>query len=92
MESNNNTSMQTVSRSMNNIKLLKGSFSRETQELIDDIKRTIEEIETVRAQYNTISDADLIDYAIYKEKAEQKRLSYLIGLAKTCPELMNVIF
>jgi hypothetical protein len=91
MENGNNTSLQTVSRSISNIKLLKGNYSRETQTLIEDIRSTIEKIETIRSQYDTISDADLIDYAIYREKAEQKRLSYLLGLAKACPELTNII-
>ena len=91
MENGNNSALQTVSRNLRSIKLLKGNYSRETQALIDDIKRTIDEIETVRSQYDTISDPDLIDYAIYKEKAEQKRLSYLLGLAKACPELTNII-
>ncbi len=91
MENGNNSALQTVSRNLSSIKLLKGNYSRETQALIDDIKRTIDEIETVRSQYDTISDPDLIDYAIYKEKAEQKRLSYLLGLAKACPELTNII-
>lgn len=91
MENGNNSALQTVSRNLSSIKLLKGNYSRETQALIDDIKRTIDEIETVRSQYDTISAPDLIDYAIYKEKAEQKRLSYLLGLAKACPELTNII-
>lgn len=91
MENGNNTSLQTVSRNISNLRLLKGNYSKETQTLIDEIKRTIERIETIRSQYDTVSDADLIDYAIYTEKAEQKRLSYLLGLAKSCPELTNII-
>lgn len=91
MENGSNTSLQTTSRNLSNIRLLKGNYSKETQTLIDDIKRTIEKIETIQLQYDTISDADLIDYAIYREKAEQKRLSYLLGLAKECPELTNII-
>lgn len=47
-----------------------------------EIERTIREIESAQHTFEYSTDPDMIDYAVYKEKAEFARLCYLFKVAK----------
>lgn len=47
-----------------------------------EIEKTIREIESAKYTFEYSTDPDMIDYAIYKEKAEFARLCYLFKVAK----------
>lgn len=49
---------------------------------IKEIKFAIEELECVRKYFDAVEVPELIEYAIYREKAAITRLSYLIRKAK----------
>ena len=51
--------------------------------LKEEIKRTIQELEEVRAYFNFIEDPDLLEYTVYKEKALLAKISFLIKKAKS---------
>lgn len=61
-----------------NFKLL---GSKKENPTITEIKHAIEELEGIR-QFFDSADPELIDYAIYMEKAAISRLSYLFRKAK----------
>ena len=54
--------------------------------LKEEIKRTIQELEEVRAYFNFIEDPDLLEYTVYKEKALLAKISFLIKKAKSTGE------
>jgi hypothetical protein len=47
-----------------------------------EIKKAIDELEGIRQYFNIVEAPELIEYAIYREKAALTRLSYLIRKAK----------
>ncbi len=51
--------------------------------LKEEIKRTLQELEEVRAYFNFIEDPDLLEYTVYKEKALLAKISFLIKKAKS---------
>ncbi|MEG2893271.1 MAG: DUF2508 family protein [Clostridium sp.] len=50
--------------------------------LIQEAKRAMKDLESLRAYYEFVTDQELIEYAIYREKAESERISYLIRRIK----------
>jgi hypothetical protein len=56
-----------------------GKEHKEYMESMDAAKRDLENIETL---FNSTSDPDLIEYAIYQQYAIKLKLSYLIKKAK----------
>lgn len=48
----------------------------------EDIRTAIEELESARRFFDSVQEQELIEYAIYREKAAITRLSYLFKLAK----------
>jgi hypothetical protein len=49
---------------------------------IESVASTKRDLENVQSLFNSVSDPDLIDYAIYEEYAVKLKLSYLIKKAK----------
>jgi hypothetical protein len=47
-----------------------------------EIEKAIDELEGIRQYFNIVEAPELIEYAIYREKAALARLSYLIRQAK----------
>ncbi|EYE88055.1 hypothetical protein Q428_10025 [Fervidicella metallireducens AeB] len=66
-------------KSINNIKL---SSVNEDSEIVREIRDALNELESIRIYFDTVNEPDLIDYAIYREKAAIIKLSYLLKKAK----------
>lgn len=52
------------------------------EELLQDIKTAISEIEVAQAIFNSVSDPRLIEAAIYREEAAKRKFEYLLSIAK----------
>ena len=52
------------------------------ENIVEAIRESLKEIESARSFFETVSDARLVDYAIYMEAAAQSRYTYLIHQAK----------
>lgn len=50
----------------------------ENDALKDEFKTAVLELELIRNYINYVDDPDLIEYAIYAEKAIQKRIAYIL--------------
>lgn len=53
-----------------------------SKEIIEDIKKTVMEIEIAQAMFNSVSDPKLVEAAIYREEAAKRKFEYLISIAK----------
>lgn len=62
--------------------LLKQLRGNDQKKIIEDIRVALEELESIRQYFDNVDVPELIEYAIYREKAATARLSYLIQLAK----------
>lgn len=58
------------------------SNSKKESPTMVEIRAAIEELECVRRFFDTVDAPELIEYAIYREKAAITRLSYLIRKVK----------
>lgn len=47
-----------------------------------EIQEALQELENIRNYFDTVREPELIDYAIYREKAILIRISYLLRKAK----------
>ncbi|MGI6702551.1 MAG: YaaL family protein [Clostridia bacterium] len=56
--------------------------SQEDQELINCVKHAMEEWNQAEKFFESVSEPDLIDYAIYRIEASKKRYMYLLKKAK----------
>lgn len=65
-----------------NVEKNKAKYSQEDLDLLDAIKETIMELEVASSMFNTVSDPQLIDMAIYAEDLAKARYDYLINIAK----------
>lgn len=54
----------------------------ERNHMVEEIKKAVDELENIRKFYEFAVDSELIDYAIYREKAALMKLSYLFKKAK----------
>lgn len=50
--------------------------------MLKEIKIAMDELEEVRQYFDVVNDPELIEYAIYREKAAITKLSYLIKKVK----------
>ncbi|MBX7419904.1 YaaL family protein [Clostridium chauvoei] len=57
-------------------------YSKEDQEIIDNIEDARMEMEVARAMFDFVSDPKLIEVAIHAEDVAKMRYDYLISLAK----------
>lgn len=78
-----------ISKMVNSMRMLNASKRRGKNPLDDDIKRAATELENIRRFFDVADDPELIEYAIFTEKAAVTRLSYLIKKAKVKEELLN---
>lgn len=56
--------------------------SNESRDFVEAINAAKEDLDNVEKLFNSTSDPDLIEYAIYLEYAAKLKLSYLIKKAK----------
>lgn len=59
--------------------------------LPSEIKKTVNELEGIRLYFEYVSEPELVEYAIYREKSIVTRLSYLLRLAKEKNIMCNEI-
>lgn len=71
-----------VVRLIENFNALRSSRKIEDCQLGEEIKKAIDELENIRSYFDTVSEPELIEYAIYREKSVLIRLSYLLKKAK----------
>lgn len=84
------TTAQLITKTVKGVNIIKSIKPGERNQLIDDIRRAIEELENIRRYFEIVEDPELIDYAIYREKAALMRLQYLLKRAKKNPELKYI--
>lgn len=58
------------------------AIKREELELVNSIQEAIEEWYTAEQFFESVSDPELIDYAIYRLEASRKKYTYLLKKAK----------
>ena len=63
----------------------------ENQELMEEIDRTKNKIESVRNHFEQVVDPTLIDCYIYELKAAQLRYQFLLRRFKLLEELLSLI-
>lgn len=72
-----------LSRGIKKTKVKKLSKKEERlQELVKEAKKSMLQLQSLRKYYEFVTDEKLIEYAIYREKAEEERISYLIKQIK----------
>lgn len=63
------------------------------QDYINAVKAAAQELENVERLFNNTADPDLIEYAIYEQRAVKVRFSYLVKKAKEknikCQDLIS---
>ncbi len=83
MDRNNQvTTAQLLTKAVKGINTVKNAKPVGRNQLIDDIKRAVEELNNIRRYFEIVDEPELIDYAIYREKAALMKLSYLLKKAK----------
>lgn len=86
MDVTTTTLLQKAIRIISSSKIHKDKIMSEIKK---EIQKTIIEIEKAQYTFENFNDPDIVDYAIYKEKAELARLSYLFRLAKDIDNIIN---
>lgn len=76
------STLHMAARIMENFNILRASRRVADCQLGEEIKKAIDELENIRSYFDTVSEPELIDYAIYREKSVLIRLSYLLKKAK----------
>jgi hypothetical protein len=69
-------------KGLNATKAIKTANEAEKNTLIKEIQAAITELENIRKYFEFANEPELIEYAIYTEKAALTRLSYLLKQAK----------
>lgn len=82
MDSSNTTNLNFLNKAMANLNLIKSCKNNDNSKLLEEIKLAIDELEGIRKYFDCVDEPELIDYAIYREKAAITRLSYLLRVAK----------
>jgi hypothetical protein len=69
----------------------KNQDNKKMNQMIKEIEAAITELEEIRGYFDVVDAPELIEYAIYREKAAITRLSYLIRKVKyEKEELVNL--
>ncbi len=81
------TFVRTLNTSINNIssRFLAGPVGQEEKgcpELLQAVAQAHREWEMAKKVFETVTDPDLVDYAIYQVQAAQKHYTYLLRRAK----------
>ena len=71
-----------ITKSIRSIRSFKLAKKEKNDEINDEIKEAVNALESARRYFDYVNDPQLIDYAIYSEKAAISRLSYLLRKAK----------
>lgn len=71
-----------INKAILNLNIIKNYKKDVSSKLSEEIKSAIDELESVRQYFDSVDEPELIDYAIYREKAAITRLSYLLRVAK----------
>lgn len=91
MDKNNQvTTAQLITKAVRGINTIRSTKPSERNLLIDDIKKAVEELENIRRYFEIVEEPELIDYAIYREKAALMQLSYLLKKAKKNEKLKYI--
>lgn len=76
------TKIGLINKAILNFNVIKNYKNGVSNKLLEEIKEAIDELESVRQYFDSVNEPELIDYAIYREKAAITRLSYLLRVAK----------
>lgn len=71
-----------LTKGVRKTKVKKGSKEEKLHILKEEVKSSIQKLKGLRHYYESVTDKELIDYAIYSVKAEEERISYLIRKIK----------
>ncbi|MGB4232234.1 MAG: YaaL family protein [bacterium] len=87
MKINLNTLLDSFQAGINNLaaRFLVGPPAREEEacpELLEAVAQAYREWVAAKTFFNSVTDPDLVDYAIYRIEAAQKRYVYLLRQAK----------
>ena len=83
-----NAFVDSLNEGLNNLagRFLVGTSGKEESdndsELLQAVVQAQREWETAKKIFETVTDPDLVDYAIYRVQAAQKRYTYLLRQAK----------
>jgi hypothetical protein len=69
-----------ILKNLNSLKNTKDDGEKEN--IAEEIRKAISELEGIRSYFDSVEDPELLDYAIFREKAALTRLSYLLRKAK----------
>ncbi|WP_243120279.1 DUF2508 family protein [Caloramator sp. E03] len=79
-----------INKTIANLNILKNYKNNTNNKIIEEIKSAINELENIRQYFDSVNEPELIDYAIYREKAAITRLSYLLRVAKESREFERI--
>lgn len=82
MESSGTVSKDWFMNRANRTINFKTGHDKKTNETVREIEAAIIELEEIRSYFDSVDAPELIEYAIYREKAAITRLSYLIRKVK----------
>lgn len=57
-------------------------FNYENYEIINEVRQTMKELKDAEIYFQSVSDPDLVDHAIYKLESLRKKYIYLLKKAK----------
>lgn len=75
-----------LSKGVRKTKTKKGSRQEKIHNLVMEARASIVRLQNLRRYYEFVTEEELIDYAIYREKAEEERISYLLKKIKELEE------
>jgi hypothetical protein len=76
------TTAQLITKAIRGLNTIKSTGEGNINLLAEDIRKAVEELENIRRYFDVVEEPELIDYAIYREKAAIMKLSYLLKKAK----------
>lgn len=72
-----------IVRMIDGLDILKCERDLTKNGLPEEIRQALQELENIRSYFDSVDEPELIDYAIYREKAILIRLSYLFKKARS---------
>lgn len=75
-----------LSKGIRKKKIEKGSKEEMLEDLVTETRCSIVKLKNLREYYKFVTDNELIEYIIYREKAEEEKISYLIKKIKEIDE------
>ncbi|MEG0371944.1 MAG: hypothetical protein RR515_02455 [Clostridium sp.] len=71
-----------LSRGIRKAKPKTGATEDKLEALTREAKLSILQLQNMRSFYEFVTDKELVEYAIYRQKAEEERISYLLKKIK----------